>query len=177
MSQRSRFTAGLSALVIGVPEAEPVVGPARARHDPSVAYGVGPHVSVMYPFLPASNVNPDVRGTLATMFGESTAFEATFAACGRFPGLVYLAAEPVDRFDALTGAVISRWPDLVPYQGKYGKPTPHLSVAFTEDPAVGEAVRAELEPGLPLRVRVSTVDLVVFDGSRWNPSDSFPLAD
>ena len=40
-----------SALVILVPEAEPLVRPFRHRFDPSAALGVPAHITLLYPFI------------------------------------------------------------------------------------------------------------------------------
>jgi hypothetical protein len=41
-----------SALVVLVPEAEPLVGPFRERYDPSASAGMPAHITINYPFLP-----------------------------------------------------------------------------------------------------------------------------
>ncbi|HZE38852.1 MAG TPA: 2'-5' RNA ligase family protein [Stackebrandtia sp.] len=171
----SRYAAGQTALVIAVGAAEPVVGAVRAKHDPTVAYGIVPHVTVMHPFLPAADIDDETRAELARVFASVDAFDATFARCGRFPGLVYLAPEPAGPFRALTAAITERWPTIVAYEGKYGDPEPHMSVAFTKDDAVAAGVCAELEPALPFATRVERAELVAFNGSAWESAGVFPL--
>ena len=52
-----------SALVVLVPEADPLVGPFRSFFDPSAALGVPAHVTLLYPFVePAEDRREDHRG-------------------------------------------------------------------------------------------------------------------
>jgi hypothetical protein len=46
-----------SAVLLCVPEAEALVGTWRQQHDPSAARGVPAHVPLLYPFLPAGQVD------------------------------------------------------------------------------------------------------------------------
>jgi hypothetical protein len=48
----------LSAAVLLVPEAEPVVGVTRARYDRSGRWGVPAHVTVLFPFVPPTEQTP-----------------------------------------------------------------------------------------------------------------------
>jgi hypothetical protein len=70
--------------VVPIPEAEPVVGRWRSTLDPSAAYGVPAHVTVMYPFLPLDTVD---REALAELFAGYAAFDVVLARCARLPGL------------------------------------------------------------------------------------------
>src|SRR5215213_340552 len=97
------FELGQTAVIVPVPEAEPVVGRWRARHDAAATAGVPAHVTVVYPFLSADRVD---EAALREEVGSLPAFAATFASTGRFPDLLYLAPEPADPFRALTGALV-----------------------------------------------------------------------
>jgi hypothetical protein len=84
-----------SAVVVVVPEAEPVVGTWRARHDKSAGWGVPAHVTVLYPFLPPERIDTAVLGRLATVVSGVNPFETTFGATGWFgEEVVYLVPEP-----------------------------------------------------------------------------------
>src|SRR4051812_50062060 len=51
------FEAGQSAVIVVVPEVEPVVGRWRAAHDAAAAVGVPAHVTIVYPFLPEDRLD------------------------------------------------------------------------------------------------------------------------
>jgi hypothetical protein len=163
---------GTTCLVVPVPEAEPVVGPWRATLDPSAAWGVPPHVSVMYPFLDVDVVD---RPALAALFAGHAAFDAGFGRCLEDDGLLYLEPSPGGPFALLTEAVTGRWPDAVPYGGKYGPVLPHLSVGYGGDGSGFGPALAAISRGLPVSTRVTAVELVVFDGTTWTGETSFPL--
>ncbi|MFJ2901418.1 2'-5' RNA ligase family protein [Streptomyces sp. NPDC087212] len=169
------FRAGLSGLVVPVPEADPVVGPWRDRLDPHAQAGVPAHVTVLFPFLDGSLVDDDVLAALTGEFARHACFDARFERCGRFPGLLYLAPTPDAPFRRLTEAVVARWPHIQPYGGKFGDPAPHLTLAQGQQDAVLDEAEAALRDALPVATRVRAVDLVVHDGTAWRHRASFAL--
>ncbi|MDX2834404.1 2'-5' RNA ligase family protein [Streptomyces scabiei] len=88
---------------------------------------------------------------------------------------MYLAPEPDAGFRCLTGAIVERWPEHPPFGGQFDDVVPHLTVAQGQDEAVVEKIEAVLLAGLPVVAWVSTVDLLVHDGTRWRQRASFPL--
>jgi len=69
------------------------------------------------------------------------------------------------------------WPQCPPYAGRHPDATPHASVVYDRTEAEYEDVARELATRLPLRTRAAAVDLLVYDGSRWNVRERFPLAE
>ncbi|MFF5359774.1 2'-5' RNA ligase family protein [Streptomyces scabiei] len=167
--------AGQSGLIVRVPEAEPLVRAWRDRLDPSARVGVPAHVTVLFPFLDAGRINEGVCAAIAEAVGRQQSFEARFDHCGRFPGVLYLAPEPDAGFRRLTEAIVEQWPEHPPFGGQFDDVVPHLTVAQGQDESVVEKVEAVLLAGLPVVAWVSTVDLLVHDGTRWRQRASFPL--
>ncbi|MFJ9537652.1 2'-5' RNA ligase family protein [Streptomyces sp. NPDC101225] len=172
--ESGRFAAGQTALVVPVPEAEPSVRSWRKRFDPAAQAGVPAHVTVVFPFLPASLVGAATCAALDEIVGRHRSFDVRFEECGRFPGVLYLAPVPDAPFRRLTQAVVERWPEAPPYGGKYD-PHPHLTVAQGQDEAVLDEIEVGLRPCLPFAARVPTVDLVVHSGTEWQHRASFAL--
>lgn len=163
-----------TALIVPVPEAEPVVGVWRDRYDPAAAEGVPAHVTVLYPFLPRELADPVA---LRELFAGRAAFDVEFRGFGHFPEVLYLAPEPGGPFRELTEAVAGRWPEAPPYGGAFPDIVPHLTVADGMPARVREEMAAAIADGLPVRTRVRAVELWVRDDTaRWHPMDSFPLA-
>lgn len=171
----SEYRAGLTALIVTVEEAEPVVGRWRERFDSAAAVGVPAHVSVLVPFLDVDRIDSAVHDELKTMIGAFPPFTVRFERCAYFPDLLYLAPEPAQPFLELTETVMARWPEVPPYGGKYPEIVPHLTVAKSEDASVLEAVEADVSAGLPVTAWISSVDLFVYDGELWKRRDEFPL--
>jgi len=123
-----------SALVVLVPEAEPLVKPFRDRYDPSAAAGVPAHITLLYPFKPPDQVDQAVLDDLRHCFRRFASFRFALAPIRRFPDAVlYLAPEPDEPFRQLTLAIWDRYPDTPPYGGNWPDVVPHLSVAWVKD--------------------------------------------
>jgi 2'-5' RNA ligase len=155
-----------TALIVAVPEAEPHVAELRLAHDSSAALGVPAHITILFPFAPAAEVDEDELGTL---LGAQAAFDFELVSVEHWGDEVtYLAPRPAAPFVALTDAVQTRWPDYPPYEGLHDEPIPHLTV--------GE-VRLELAPPLPIACRAHEVLLLEEDepGGRYSVRARFPL--
>ncbi|MFF7967079.1 2'-5' RNA ligase family protein [Streptomyces sp. NPDC007903] len=169
------FQAGRSGLIVRIPEAEPAVRAWRDRLDPSVRAGVPAHVTVLFPFLDESLLDHDACAVIGEVIGRHRSFETRFEHCGRFPGILYLVPEPDIPFRRLTEAITDRWPDAPPFGGQFDEVVPHLTIAQGQDDAVLEEAEADLRGRLPVTARVSSVDLLVHDGTRWQQRASFAL--
>ncbi|UQI46025.1 2'-5' RNA ligase family protein [Streptomyces sp. HU2014] len=169
------FQAGQTGLIVRIPEAEPAVRGWRERHDPSARAGVPAHVTVLFPFLDESRTDPRVRSALAEVLGSHRAFDLRFERCGRLPGVLYLVPDPDTRLRHLTEAIADRWPEAPPYGGRFAEIVPHLTIAQGQEDAVLEKIEADLADRLPFVSRVSSVDLMVYDGTKWHERASFAL--
>ncbi|MCX4781441.1 2'-5' RNA ligase family protein [Streptomyces sp. NBC_01264] len=175
----SMFPAGRTALIVRIPEAEPVVRGWRDRIDPAARAGAGvpAHVSVLYPFLQEDLIDAPVLAGIAAALSPHHAFDLRFERTDRFPGMLYLAPEPDAPLRRLTRAITERWPDVRPYGGRYPDPVPHLTVAQRAAEADLDAAEADLGGRLPLTARARTVDLVAYDGTAWHERASFALGE
>ncbi len=139
----------------------------RARWDSAASVGVPPHVTIIFPFLPAGRLGPEVRRTLAGVLGTHDPVEVRFEQVGRFPTVVYLAPEPSTPFTHLTDAVVGRYPDFPPYGGAFDVVIPHLTVTESADAPLDEIAR-QAAASLPFAHRVDSLEVLVEDGNgRW----------
>lgn len=160
-----------SAIILTVPEAEPLVGELRAEGDAS---GMPAHVTLLYPFVP----DPDdgVVAELRFFFAHVDSFPLVFSTVGEFPEVVYLAPdEPADLAE-LTGALVRRWPGFLPYDGLFDEVVPHLTVVDTPDSLLRARARAHLSGGLPVKGHASEASLWVLSPHGWTQKAAFPLA-
>ncbi|MGW9046822.1 2'-5' RNA ligase family protein [Streptomyces lydicus] len=171
----SRFQAGRTGLIVRIPDAEPVVRAWRERFDPSAQAGVPTHVTVLFPFLDENRIDSRVYSTLTDVLGSHHSFDLRFESCRRFPGVLYLTPEPDAQLRQLTEVIADRWPEAPPYGGQFTEIVPHLTVADGQDDAVLDEIEAELLGKLPFTSRVSSVDLMVHDGAKWQERASFAL--
>ncbi|MFF5767039.1 2'-5' RNA ligase family protein [Streptomyces tanashiensis] len=173
----SAFQAGQTGLIVRIPEAEPYVRGWRERLDPSARAGVPAHVTVLYPFLDESRIDALVCSALADLLGSHPSFDLRFERCGRFPECLYFAPEPDTQLRQLTEAIADRWPEAPPYGGRFAEIVPHLTIAQGQEDVVLEEVEADLAARLPFTSHVSSVELIIHDGTKWQERASFPLGE
>jgi 2'-5' RNA ligase len=151
----------LSALIVPVPEAEPLVGGLRAEMDPAAALGVPAHVTVMFPFVPPADIDDEVLAAVREVVAAVPAFEARFPRVEWFDeDVVWLAPEPAAPFVALAEGIRVRF-GLEPYGGAHGSEvTPHLTVGHGAPLPRLRTAEAELEAGLPVPARVGSARLM-----------------
>jgi 2'-5' RNA ligase len=168
-----------TALVIVVPDAEPLVGDLRMRHDRMAALGVPAHVTVLHPFTPM--VDDAIATRVSEVCQRLEPFDAQFTDVGRFPGgVVWLRPQPLERFVTMLVAVQAAFPDWPPYGGAFDEPVPHLTVASGADEATADELdRTLVERMTELDVVTSRVDrLTLLEEAtdlRWTAGRSWPL--
>ena len=164
-----------TALVVAVPEAEPLVGEWRAKHDWSAQHGVPAHITLLFPFMPADQVDEQVLDDLRELFASQTAFTYRLPRVARFPEVAWLAPEPSEPFKDLIELIVARYPDYPPYEGIHDVVVPHLTVA-EGGPDLQDEVNAAVTPSLPIEALASEVTLLVEDESGlWQSRERFPL--
>jgi 2'-5' RNA ligase len=164
-----------SALIVEVPEAEPLVGSWRARYDWSAQHGVPAHVTVLFPFVPVERFNDELFAELRSLFASQRSFEFELPRVERFPEVAWLAPDPSEPFSRLTELVFERWPEYPPYEGIHETVIPHLTVA-EGDVALQDEVEAALTPHLPIATSADDVRLILEDeAGYWCVGPRFAL--
>jgi 2'-5' RNA ligase len=163
-----------TALIVEVPEAEPLVADWRARYDWSAQHGVPAHLTILFPFVPLTELDV-VTPHLVELFAAEPRFSFELTHVGRFPGVAWLAPDPAEPFSRLTALVEARFLDYPPYEGIHDVVIPHLTVA-EGGVELQDEVEAALTPHLPIAARADEVTLIVEDESgRWRTGERFPL--
>jgi hypothetical protein len=164
----------VSALVVPF-SLPPALARVRRRWDYAALTGVGPHVTVLFPFLPCADVGPRDRAELARMAGTIPALDVTFAQVRRLPNLVWVQPEPAAPFADLTAAVIARWPSHPPYEGAFDVVIPHLTVVES-DVADLETIEELARQSTPFARRAQRLELWCQDrAGRWRTRWRMPL--
>lgn len=122
-----------TALIVPVPEAEPVVAVWRQRHDPSAAAGVPAHITLLYPFRLPQVIDGALEAELRDLFAGVAPIPLTLAGICAFPNVIYLAPEPAQPFRDLIATLAARYPDTPPYGGAHPDVVPHLTVAHSDN--------------------------------------------
>lgn len=177
MTRETRQVPWESAVVVRVPALDEPIRQLRGRFGlPRKPNGIAPHVTLIVPFLPRSELAEDgVIAALRELCASTAPFDVTFARTARFPHVLYLAPEPAEPFIALTHALTARWPQIKPYAGREKQVIPHLTVTTSRPPKVFHQVDEALRPLLPIRVQVEAAQLYLFDGRRWSENERLPF--
>lgn len=168
-----------AALVVIVPEVEPLVRDYRLEHDPSARAGVPAHLTINYPFLPGVNPDPECIQQLTSLLSTFEPFTFSFQGLARFPDVLYLPPVPDIEFKRLIGAVAAHFPESPPYGGTIEHIIPHLTIAQTEDDGILEALEPEISQRLgeflPMKIQVDQVWLMDNRSGHWEKRDAFLL--
>lgn len=160
-----------AALVVPVSAADPVIGHLRRRHTRSGAAGMPSHLTLLYPFT--AGRDREVEEVLAPF----RAFDYALPAAAVFgdPPVLYLDPDPAEPFVAMIEVLTAAFPDYPPYGGAQFYPTPHVTIAQGDETAFA-AIRAEVEPSLPISARADEVLLFEHDDEHgWRPRTRFAL--
>jgi len=150
MEATRRETVGESAII--VPVSVPVaVSRLRERMDPSAGDGVPAHITLLYPFMPPSELKDDVRRRVEEIVEQEPSFPFVLGSVGRWPNVVYLEPQPDDPFRRLTLALAAAFPDYPPYEGAHAEVIPHLTIAADVPDDYFAAAEHALPTYLPIR--------------------------
>jgi 2'-5' RNA ligase len=166
-----------TALLVPFPAAEPLTAPLWPRWKPPREHGIPAHVTLLYPFAPASRVGVGVLAELGALFAGTPAFDVRFDRTGRFPEVVYLEPDPAEPFAALTRELVGRYPAYRPYGGVHDEIVPHLTAIRSPDGDALAAAEGELAAGPPVETRAEEAWLMGRrrDGA-WERLARFPFA-
>ena len=167
-----------SALVVLVPEVAPVLEPWLERTvEAKPSHGIPAHATILYPFVPAQEIDDALLEDLAAIFARFPAFVFELSRLERFPeGVLYLAPEPPGPFRFLTEAVAAAYPPHPPYGGVFETVIPHVTAAEGENEIL-DAAEAGITPALPTAAEAHEVVLLEeTDMRRWQSRAVFPLA-
>lgn len=172
----------VTALIIEVPEAEPLVREVRHQFDPVSNSGIPAHITLLYPFVPVELFDSAIEATLLAVLAATEPMSFSLSSLHEFSDAIFLMLEPDVELRKVMGQVWQAFPEYPPYGGggHITEPTPHLTVAQPGDPDRQRSLRPELEamfePHLPLAVRVDHASIFVRDDSGlWRRHRSLPF--
>jgi 2'-5' RNA ligase len=164
-----------SAIIVPIPEVEPVVGPLRWQYDVGARLGIPAHITLLYPFRRALAAVDEIE-RLRDVCASIRAFPFSFIEVRRFPHTAYLYPDKSEIFAQITRTLGSIWPDCKPYNGAFADVIPHLTVADRVDLEILSAVEDSLRHQLPIRCMAREIGLLTSDREgMWSKQASFPL--
>ena len=172
-----------SALLVLVPEADPVVSVHRARLDLSARDGVPAHLTVLYPFLPPDRIGAADLLALKRLFAGVASFEFMLDRVSWFGDAVaWLGLHDEEPFRALTRLVCAAYPSCLPYGGRHDDVVPHLTIGHLGGPQALRVAADAVRPQLPVTARAAEVTLMAGPSAdrrdapaRWSRLATFPM--
>jgi aminoglycoside 6'-N-acetyltransferase I len=176
----------VTAVVLAVAEAEPVVGDLRRRHTPGGGRGIPAHVTLLYPFVDVDRLDEDCIDRLRRAVTRFGAFDFTLAETARFEdGVLYLTVEPVDRIRALITRICDAFPGRIPYDRfTPDEVIPHVTVATgqghphgptPDDVALFDRMEPQLVSSLPIACSASSIVVLADSPDGWTTAHELPL--
>jgi 2'-5' RNA ligase len=152
----------------------------RQAHVDNARLGVPAHVTLLFPFVPATAVAPSDVARAAAAIARTTAFDVelntatTFDPTPTTEGVVWLAPEPAAPFVSMTEALVDAFPGYLPYDGLHDTVLPHLTLANVDVDVT--ALLTATRPALPFTRRVEFAAVLVEDAAgRWRIAHELPL--
>jgi 2'-5' RNA ligase len=164
-----------SAIIIPVPDAEPVVERYRQEYDPVAAAGVPAHITLIVPWLPPDEIDDGNLAELADVLSSTTAFEFRLTRVRWFGrGVLWLAPDPAEPFIKLTTMLSDRFGTL-PYDDEFDEVVPHLTVGHATDGVELDSLEGAIAAALPIDCRAGEVRVMVGDGRTWSTRERVRL--
>ena len=165
-----------SAVIIPIPEVEPIVASLRLQYDRSASLGVPAHITLLYPFRPPQVILGEIK-ILRDICMSIEAFPFSFTEARRFPATAYLHPDKSGQFAQITKTLAKMWPDYQPYNGTFSDVVPHLTVADEVNVETLATVESFLRRHLPIKCFAGEIWLMTSDyEGMWSKSAVFPLA-
>ena len=156
---------GTTALVIAVPAAEPLLDAAKRVNPALVRPGLIAHVTALYPFLPDRELSGDVEQAVRELAATLPRTRVRLTEVVITPGF---AAAPAPDLQPVADAVCDRWPEVLPYGGRFGpRPGAHVTVAMGGTGAELARVAEEATALLPVSEDVEELQLVALTDQGW----------
>jgi 2'-5' RNA ligase len=152
-----------TGLILEVAEIAPLVDRWRVATLADAQLGAPPHVTVLFPWVPAPCSRRDRARAAAAIAGVDP-FWLAFTEVARFPAVVWLRPDPEAPVLDLIERITRAFPDYPLYDGAFPDPQPHLTVAQGHDDAeltqTCHDVQQELDAHPPVRVQLAALSVI-----------------
>lgn len=150
-----------TSIDIHFPELTDLISSYRAKTVAVAAKGVPPHITLLYPWVDASQINNHIERLKFTLKHISP-FSIIFSSFNFFPnGTLFLQLADDKPIRNVMKAIRNAFPKILPYGGEFLDPAPHLTIAKTRTPEEALRMKKEIvtviEPKLPITVDVNQV--------------------
>ncbi len=167
-----------SAIVVELPELDVVLDEYRRELDPCRRWGMPAHLTVLYPFVPPTDLDQSILSTLRTVATKVRPFEGEFDDFGWFADpVVWLGTSQRSLFGSLIREMMNAFPECPPYGGAFDEIIPHVTIGESNEADLLRAAIDAIRPQLPLKSMVTSLSLM--EGSTaagsWRVLERVPL--
>jgi 2'-5' RNA ligase len=167
-----------TAIVIAVPESDPIVERWIREHTTAGADGMPPHITLLYPFVDTSQYAARLGGHVEDVLRRADVMPIRFALASTAyfhgdPSTLYLAPEPAAPFTALTDALAHEFPAHPPYGGIHEEVIPHLTVAQSKDLDLLSRIEDDVSEHLPVDALATEAQLMERAPQGWRVRREF----
>ncbi len=172
-----------SAVVFRLSMLEPHIQHLRERWTQDGAQGVPPHITLLYPFLPAKAWTESASQSLEALVSSISPVNVEFRDISWLSagGVLCLRPEPSGAILRVIQALAAAFPECPPYGGAIpiSSLVPHVTIAVdvrAKDRAdVEREAQRRLGDSLPIKVRLDNLSLLIRTGDAWTCAQDFPF--
>jgi 2'-5' RNA ligase len=179
MEQNTAFE--LSAVDIRLPQVGDIVERYRQKYTTDGAEGMPPHVTLLYPFLTASDYTHTTQTLLAEIMATCPPFDLHLGGLHRFPGVLYIEVTPKEPILYMIQRLVHEFPTCVPYGGTIPVHdlTPHVTLAINPSAEtldeIAHAFTRETAQMTCESMVIEAVSVSVKTSGRWRQLSVFQL--
>jgi 2'-5' RNA ligase len=168
-----------TAIIVPLVEAEPAVERWRREYTPSGAAGMPPHVTLLVPFTDSELLTVGRLHEVEAVLAPVEPFRLSLARTARFPGeqeVLYLEPEPAAPFRRMTEALVRRFPEHRPYEERFARVVPHLTVAKSDDADILDEIESAVAAALPIEALADEIWIMALERRMWRKRHAFTLS-
>lgn len=163
-----------SAVILAV-DLPPALEAFRRTHAHDAPLGVPAHLTLLFPWLAAEDLDEGHRGRIARSAAELLPFDYRLATVERWPDTLYAAPLPTAHLTDLANRLAGDWPEW-PLYGDGAPFEAHVTLGAPCDAAEEEEMFAVAATCLPAPQRASELRVIVeADDGSWHTRWRVPL--
>jgi 2'-5' RNA ligase len=168
---------GETAIIVPMSRCEQMLADVAANLNLERVQGMPAHVTLLYPFVEAAGLGPEVAAEARRALSDVSPFRCEFSTFGRFtdpPAALYLKPVPERPFRTMT-ALLERAFGTRAYGGAFDDVIPHLTLVESSDMSAWTRVESLVGPAFPIVERVSGFSIYRQRAGAWVEAFNLPF--
>lgn len=167
-----------STILIPAPAVESSVSRWREKYDLVSLHGIPSHITVLYPFKRPEMIDGETIRLIKSFFSNIRPFEFSLESIGTWPDVVYLEPKPKSKFIELTEGIVGIFPEYLPFEGKFKKINPHLTIGneLKNLELAKTEISRDITSKLPIKTLATEAWLMESKDGEWSIREKFPFS-